>query len=256
MGDAQPNRPSVEQAAKLRPYVQSGFLRALENLAKTMTAPYWWYNASLPEASRVVGGGTMCFVHTGKRLLGLTAGHIHRAYLAAKRADPELYCQVGGHSFDPDRCLIECRDDTRDLAVYAISDIQAAAVGAYVHAPASWPPAVTGSPPVLVCGWLWNLAVSEAQQTHHSFIHFITKLSDSTDRSIIALVAPSTSVPWGDAPLPKGANLGGMSGGPVYVLNETGIQVLTLVGIISQYAFETIRATPVTAIDPTGRIID
>jgi hypothetical protein len=250
------NQPSPEQAEKLRPYVKSGFLGIVENLTKTMTAPYWWYNSSLPAGSRVVGGGTMCFVHTGKRLLGITAGHIHKAYLAAKQADPALYCQVGAHSFDPERCLIECRDDTRDLAVYSISEIQAAAAHAHVHRPATWPPKIEGAPPILVCGWLWHLAESKNLETHHSFLHFITKLSDSTDRSIIAKVEPSTSIPWGDTSLPMGTNLGGMSGGPVYVLNERGLAVLTLSGIISQYAFETVRATPLTAVDALGNILD
>jgi len=45
-----------------------------------------------------------------------------------------------------------------------------------------------------------------------------------------------------------------MSGGPVYVLNEQGLAILTLVGIISQYAFETVRATPLTAVDAMGHI--
>src|SRR5688500_12397330 len=117
--------PEQEQA--IRPFVRSGFLPNLEQLAKTMTAPFWWYTSVDSSEGRVVGGGTMCLVHTGARLLGITAGHIHKAYLAAKTADHHLWCQVGGHTFDPERCLIECRDDTADIAVYALSEVQVSA---------------------------------------------------------------------------------------------------------------------------------
>lgn len=249
-----PNRPSPAQRAALKPYVESGMLSIVSELAKKLTAPYWWYDPTLPDSERILGGGTMCFVHTGERILGVTAGHIHAECVNALATVPGLACQVGGHSFNPERNLIDVDQDL-DLAVYGFSEIEVNAARADVHFAPCWPPSDTAALPYMVCGWPWMLSESDGGQTHHSFVHFIAKQTDRTDRNLIITVGPSTSVPWGTTALPEGTNLGGMSGGPVYQIND-GLTVLSLVGVVYEYhvGFELVRARPLSLVNPGGSL--
>ena len=86
------------QKAYLRSLVSSGYLPTIEENAKRLTAPYYWYDPSQPEAN-VKGGGTICFVRTDQRLLGITAGHIHQQCVEDLDAYPDCSCQIGGHTF-------------------------------------------------------------------------------------------------------------------------------------------------------------
>ena len=248
--------PSPQQRAALRPYVESGFLGIVEKLAKEMTAPFWWSDPTVVEEMRQIQGGTMCFVHTGKQLLGVTAAHIHREFETKKTRQPALHCQVGGHTFEPEKYLFDIDDDL-DIAVYHISEVQVAAARAHIHTAPSWPPINDPTQPHWVGGWLWNLAERDRDQVHHYFAHYIAKLTDHTERSTVVWIGKSTSVPWGNASIPTGANLGGMSGGPIYRLNEEGLSVLTLVGIVSEYsvALEYFRARPLSLLGDVGQII-
>ena len=116
------------QKAYLRSLVSSGYLPTIEKNAKRLTAPYYWYDPSQPE-DNVKGGGTICFVRTDQRLLGITAGHIHKQCVEDLGAYPDCSCQIGGHTFDPVSKLLSL-DMELDLAVYALSDIQVSAAGA------------------------------------------------------------------------------------------------------------------------------
>ena len=125
---------------------RSGFLSTLESNAKRLTAPFYWYAPEGPLGSRTLGGGTICFIHTGHRLLGVTAAHIHRACVAELEQNPATACQIGGHSFHPAEHLVDIDDDL-DMATYGLSEIQTNADGADIHAPPAWPPVGRHSPP-------------------------------------------------------------------------------------------------------------
>jgi hypothetical protein len=197
----------------------------------------------------------MCFVDTGARVIGITAGHIHAACIRALEAKPGLACQVGAHSFSPLRNIIDVDSDL-DLATYAFSAIEANAARANVHSAMQWPPQDTAALPNMVCGWPWHIAESEGGKTHHSFVHFIAKQTDRTQRNIVIAIGPSTSVPWGETALPPDTNLGGMSGGPVYQINETGLAALSLVGIVYEYhdGLEFVCARPLSFVNPDGTL--
>src|SRR5438067_581434 len=107
---------SPEQQRGLKPYVDSGFLSVIEELMKKMTAPFWWYDPTLPRANQRIKGGTVCGVNTGKRILGITAAHVHNEYVLTKASRPKLHCQLGAMTFDPERQLVDS-DDRLDIAV-------------------------------------------------------------------------------------------------------------------------------------------
>src|SRR5688572_18634264 len=123
-----------------------------------MSAPYYWDEPERgPERRR---GGTMCFVHTGSRLLGITAGHIHQTIVERLRDGRSTWCQVGGHTFNPEARLIDC-NIRLDLATYDVSEIQVNAVGADIHHAPLWPPTIDASDAYVVGGWPWTLSSRE-----------------------------------------------------------------------------------------------
>jgi hypothetical protein len=246
---------SKEQQARLRGYVDSGYLYVIEALAKSMTAAYWWYDPAAPLSSRILKGGTICFVHTGERLLGITAEHVHSECVSVMAANRRIVAQIGSHTFEPERCLIDL-DKPLDLAVYGLSEVQVS-INATVHRAVVWPPAVEDELPFIVGGYPWTLTTSRDGESDHDFLHFIAPLSDRTKTRLVVVTRTSTSLPWGRRGLLLGTNRGGMSGGPLFQLHERGLRALTLVGVVSEYARddEYIIARPLSLVDANGAIL-
>lgn len=246
---------TVEQRAILS-QLAKGYLPALEQMAKKLTAPYWWYWGAGPERGRTIEGGTMCFVNTGTRLIGVTAEHVHTACVAALNGDARVACQIGGHSFEPEKRILDLSKEL-DLAVYDVSEVQANAARADIHHAPVWPPVVAEQDVHIIGGWLWTLSEHGPGTTTNQFLHFVARLSGSSDRHLGIGTTTSTSIPWGRNALAPGTNLGGMSGGPVFRLQERGLSVLTLVGVIYEYGplLEMALARPLSLIGPDGRIV-
>lgn len=222
--------------------------------AKRLTAPFFWHDPEA-QATQRIRGGTMCFVNTGRALIGVTAAHVQRGYEARMAASPESWCQIGGHTFDPSDRLLDI-DDHLDLATYRLSELQVNAAGADIHHPQEWPPAARDGDICVVGGWPWSLASEGRNEATHQFLHFITQVSDASSANLGLALWTATSVPWGDSALPPGTNLGGMSGGPVFRLPTTGLAILELVGFIHEYhqGVELILARPAAMISADGTL--
>lgn len=254
--------PTSEQLDALRCLVDTGFIATLEQTLKELTAPFFWYDPERRTRSRTMGGGTVCFVHTGVRFLGLTAAHVHRAYSRALERDPGLGCQIGGHSFRPFEHLIDIDDDL-DLATYRLSEIQANAAGAYFHSPPAWPPEPSEDDGlVMVGGWPWRSVVEQAGSSTHDFVHFIGRAVGTSPNNLSVPLHRSTSIPYGSRYLSPDLNLGGMSGGAMcvlrHLLNPTMIARPELVGIVYELApalSDVTLARPLTWIAADGQLI-
>ena len=198
----------------------------------------------------------MCFVETGEALLGITAAHVHEACVAFLATSPDTSCQIGGHTFDPADRLIDI-DDELDLATYKISAIQVSAAGSHVHTPTEWPPPPPGECHTLIAGFPWSMTEERTHSSTRSFISFIGKLTAESPRNLVMGLFKSSSVPWGRASLPRSANLGGMSGGPLYALRTEPVHHLELTGITSMYdqAAEVAYATPLSLVRPDGTLL-
>ena len=205
----------------------------------------------------MIGGGTVCFVNSGVRVLGLTAAHVHQECMTALERDPELGCQIGGHSFQPAKHLIDIDEDL-DLATYDLSEIQVNAAGADIHAPSTWPPTLTNDL-VLVGGWPWRSVVSHSRSSTHDFVLFIGRFVGTSENCLGMNTFRSTSIPYGARSLSPDLNLGGMSGGPMYVLKQDLIARLELVGIVCEFSpnplFELMLARPVSRVAADGKLI-
>jgi hypothetical protein len=249
---------SDEQRRLIERLRSSGFLPTIEQLGKGLTAPLWWDE---PEetAGRTRKSGTVCFVHTGARLVGVTAEHIHSAISSRLREGKTFSCQLGAHSFEPDRYLIDL-DKKLDLATYRISDVQLNAVGADMHDAPTWPPDLSGADVYkdlyMVGGYIWSLSADKPASRVHQFLHYLARLTSVTPTTIAIHTKTSDSVPWGNTALPPGTNLGGMSGGPIYRYCETGLSHLSLVGVVFGYhkEFEVVYGRPLSLVNPDGTI--
>ena len=238
----------------IRKLYRSGFLSTVESNAKRLTAPFYWYAPERSLGSRTLGGGTMCFIHTGHRLLGVTAAHVHRACVNRLEQEPGTACQIGTHSFQPMERLIDLDDDL-DLATYSLSEIQANAAGADIHAPPIWPPEPTEDL-YMIGGWPWRSTVERAGLSTHDFLLLIGQLNTRSDRILGMETHRSTSLPYASASLPPDLNIGGMSGGPMYMLTLEPLVRLEMVGIIYEYheSYEFILARPLSRVAVDGSL--
>ena len=89
-------------------------MAVLEQNAKELTAPFYWYGENPRTDEGEPSGGTVCFVRTGETLLGVSAAHVHRACVEFLESTPGPSCQIGGHSFSPADRIIDI-DDVVDL---------------------------------------------------------------------------------------------------------------------------------------------
>jgi len=241
---------SPQQRQRLHQLVERGVLTAVETWARRMTAPTWW--RATEGGPSPYQGGTVCFVHTGARVIGVTAEHVHRK--AVDRSTNE-WCQVGAHTFDPVTRCIDA-DPELDLCTYDFTEVSTNAANADVHHAPVWPPRAVDGDPALACGWPWELSSEEGHQATHRFLHFLCRIQQHSPTQLGIATFTSTSVPWGSSPLPKGTRLGGMSGGPVYRIVESPLSQLHLVGIVYEYQpnFELMLARPLSLINSDGTI--
>ena len=74
-----------------------------------MCAPFWW-SVAKPEdtAARILHNGTICYVDTGSRRIGITASHVYKEYLADKEnhGAEAIECQFGNSTIYPEKHVI------------------------------------------------------------------------------------------------------------------------------------------------------
>src|SRR5258708_5571205 len=115
-----------------------GYLPQLRKLANSLCAPFWWHGVDEQGKYRILQNGTICFIHTGERIIGVTADHVYGKYLEDRDRYESFGCQIGGSTVEPDRWLIS-RDGRLDLATFEIPEVLMAPAGYAVHHPVSWP---------------------------------------------------------------------------------------------------------------------
>ncbi|MEO7963660.1 MAG: hypothetical protein ABIT38_07090 [Gemmatimonadaceae bacterium] len=244
-----------EFSRALAALVDSGVLPTLEHASRRMSVPIWWHHPSA-EHEALKKSGSVCFVHTGERLIAISAAHVHRDYEAIRHDVPDVVCQLGAHTFQPHAQLIDI-DDRLDLVTYAVSEWQVMAADADIHNSRSWPPSIDPKAVCLVGGWPWRLTTSRAEASDFQFLHFLGVPDSHSDKNLGLVTATASSIAWGPRALPSGLQLGGMSGGPFFTLHETGLVHLTLTGIVYEYheEFEIVFGRPLSLINADGSLV-
>ena len=118
---------------------------AMSRLAESMCAPFWWSIAEeAGTTARILNNGTICYLDTGTRKIGVSANHVYRRYLdhVAQHGSAAIECQLGGSTIYPERSLIE-QSEKWDIATFEIHEVF---VGASARNPKThhrapkWPP--------------------------------------------------------------------------------------------------------------------
>lgn len=236
---------------------RAGYLPALRSIAKSACVPFWWHGLDNEGKYRIHYNGTVCFLLTTKRLIAVTAWHVFGEYRKAKAEQPDIRCQFGGATTEPETRLI-AESEHLDLATFDVSEVVAAASGASPHAPLIWPTQeVSGGEALLYGGYPGSLRVEDKATADLPFQWFAGPPISVTPENIkFHIDLENFHQPLHGANAPN-VELGGMSGGPVFrLVLAPPIERLELVGFIyeSQPSLSLVYARPSHYITEQGEI--
>lgn len=246
-----------ERAALLQQMERSGYLPTLRAYAKSSSAPFWWYvDDGTVNPAAIKHNGTICFVHTGERVLGVTADHVYRGYLLDLQSDG-VVCQIGNIRFQPEQRLISS-DERVDLATFDIPELVVAAAGCHLHHPSQWPtPPLAEGELVIAGGYPGPIREERLTVAEFPFVSLATRVRQAGNEHSALQLELADSM-WGTTErLWPGADLGGMSGGPVFRVHSGGIEHLELAGFIYEYGmdYEIIRARQSAQVAVDGTVL-
>lgn len=243
---------------------RAGYMDVYEQMTKAMCAPFWWSTQAGNQPATVAGNGTVCFINTGTRHIGVTADHVYQGYLNAKAELPDVECQFGGSTFLPERHLIDRSPENElDLATFEVSEVfVTSSMGHYHHNALKWPPdPVRQGEAVMYGGYPQKLRdPSKVREVDFYRQYFISRVTDIDEKRGIILDPRMESVYW---PEHEGEEFnkdwGGHSGGPVYRVIDANIDGelldrVEVVGFIYQSYMDVFLCRPSLHINADGTI--
>ena len=235
----------------------AGYLPALRGIAKSACVPFWWHGLDKQGTYRIHRNGTVCFLQTPKRLIAVTARHVFNEYCSAKIDQPDIRCQFGGTTTEPEDRLI-AESEYLDLATFAVSPVVVAASGASPHTPLHWPTReVSAGEALLYGGYPGSLRVEHEATADLPFQWFAgAPISVTPENVKLHIDLANFHQPLRGASIPN-VELGGMSGGPVFrLVLAPPIERLELVGFIyeSQPSLSLVYARPSHYITEHGQV--
>ena len=236
---------------------RAGYLPALRSIAQSACAPFWWHSLDKDGDCRIHHNGTVCFLQTSKRLIAVTARHVFEEYRKAKAEQPDIRCQFGGVTTEPEDRLI-AESEYLDLVTFDISEVVVAASGCSPHTPLLWPTReVTVGDTLLYGGYPGSLRAEHEVTADFPFQWFAWAPISVTPENIkLHIDLENFHQPLQGANVPN-IELGGMSGGPVFrLVPAPPIERLELVGFIyeSQPTLSLVFARPSHYITEQGEI--
>jgi hypothetical protein len=209
--------------------------------AKTMCAPFWW-SVSKPgdDHATVLQNGTVCYVHTGEKELGITADHVYAKYLEhlAEHGDEAIECQFGGSTIAPEKRAV-ANSARLDIATFDVPNVFVTAAHLSPrtqHRATIWPPkrAERGEE-VIFGGYPGILREDKRTKVDFPFQWILGKVADSSNDNIV-LEPDFEHTRWlGDA---RNGDPRGMSGGPVFRVVPGIIAYLEIIGFIVEFPFQ------------------
>lgn len=221
------------------PRFKRAYANAVSQLAQVTCAPFWWsVRTEKDTTARILHNGTICYVATGTRRIGVTAHHVYQEYRNDLQRDgaKAIECQFGSSTIYPEKHVIA--ESTKwDLATFDIPEVFVGASGRNPkahHHPLQWPPPrARVSEIVFYGGFPGVLREEKGAVAELPFQWVAGRVSDVTEQNIV-LEPNFESIQWqGDE---TNDDPGGWSGGPVFRSIEDGpIARLELVGFIYEF---------------------
>jgi hypothetical protein len=239
-----------------------GYLPQLRKMAMDMSVAFYWSSQEDGKNPEVLHNGSMCYVRTPERALGITAHHVYKQYLKDLAEKPTVHAQFGGNTIYPEKRFIE-GDENLDLATFDVPEVFVAAGHHYHHTPIGWPtPRLQPGEVVLYGGYPGSLREVELKKEQPSvatfpFQTFAWRVSEVTEQNIV-MVVDFENLFWPEHEGEKiNENPGGASGGPVYRVIESSVDRLEIVGFIYEYhdAMELMLARHADVIKADGTIV-
>lgn len=235
-------------------------------MAMNMCAAFWWSSSDGVEAE-IRGNGTICYVNTGVRRIGITCDHVFQGYLDDKTRFPDVECQFGNNTFDPESRLIDRSPISEfDLAVFDVPEVFVSASNEnYFHNAPQWPPMPAATTDVVMYGGYPQVLRSRRKGEHKvdfPFQWIATKVNDANSARI-ALEPGIATLHWpGHEGETINTSFHGQSGGPVYRVIDAApdkgevVDRLELIGIIDrQFMGDLVLARPVGIVGADGCLI-
>jgi hypothetical protein len=219
--------------AQAKALAGGSFAAELLRNAVGYTVPIGWV-VSGSGSEQQVTNGTAFFVRTPKKLFGVTARHVVDAFIKAKAAKPTT-CQLMDKAFPLDQAIISL-GKTADIATFRVSEKLIRKLGK--QACTAWPPMMPQVGKGMICaGYPGVERIQTGIQEHNFGIYCAGSVAHSVGVTRIASepLRREEVLDTLGLGLPSDVyDLGGMSGGPVFALVETGIVSWRLSGVISE----------------------
>jgi hypothetical protein len=252
---------SVERAKEL----MAGDLGDVyRNILKTSCAPLYWYRADRGDLS-ILHNGTVTFVRTPERLLGITAAHVLRAYLAHS-ANGGVRLQLMNSVVEDMPARIIGLSDRLDIATFAVDEALLHGLGKETVPLATWPP----RPPqegrgIMLAGYPAIERAAESNQVTFGLFTALGTARTVTDVQITWLIEQEAQLANAKIPPPPPQyGLGGISGGPLisWFKGENHLATYALSGIViehpdyeqNEFYIERVVAVRADRIHDSGRI--
>jgi hypothetical protein len=207
------------------------------NILKTSCAPIYWYRTNGKPFS-ILHNGTVTFIRTPNRLLGITAAHVLRKYFADTAAG-NIRLQIMDGVVDNIQDRIISMSDRLDLATFTVDEKLLKSFGKEIVPLTNWPP----RPPqegrgIMLAGYPGVERAAELNQVTFGLFTALVIARTVTDIQITWLIEPEEQLVNAKIPAPPPQyGLGGISGGPLISWFEAENHVATyaLSGIVTEH---------------------
>ena len=226
------DQPHVDEA-EARRLLAGDLGDAYRQILMRCCRPIYWYR--LERNAPILANGTVTFVRTPERLLGVTAAHVLAGYLGSKVEAPTRV-QLGAARIDDLEARIIEINEARDMATFDLEDFDLVQIGGEPIAPLeSWPPLPPEENRGIMLGGFpgGDRQIIAPMEVDFGLFTALGTARRVTDDQVTWMVDRDNGVVEGD--LPPHYDLGGISGAPlISKFFRNGIESYRLAAIISE----------------------
>ncbi|MCA8287570.1 hypothetical protein [Burkholderia vietnamiensis] len=252
---------NLEEAITL---LKGDFGKELLHNARNYAIPLAWGIEESGEWT-ILSNGTAFILDCGQGPFLVTAAHVYEGYLEAREEHAALRCQLGMLEFRLEQRLICTLGQTvLDIATFKIEPDEIAALNKQIcHGPADWPPRNAAEGNAVFFGGFPGVERRQiAEDTiNQGFYVALTPVSSSSERQFGCAFERENWIDTLGHGIPaEDYDLGGVSGGPMLLLNESesGIFSWHIIGVVynaTNALGEIVLAHHVSSIKADGSLI-